>query len=88
MTNPQRRKQITRAVLEALSMAGGYALEESTLFSFVDDLVKPPLQYTEKGLATKFLKDGGFIREVADSMDPGMKQWLITELGRNQLASL
>lgn len=88
MTNPLRRKQITRAMLEALSMSGGYALEQSLLFSFVDDLVKPPLQFTEQGLATKFLKDNGWIKEVPDSMDPGMKQWLLTELGRNQLASL
>jgi|688.fasta_scaffold2001672_2 hypothetical protein len=88
MINPARRIQISRAVLEALSMAGSYALEESRLFSFVDDLVAPPLQYTEQGLTTKFLKDQGWIREAPNSMDPGLKQWVITESGRNQLASL
>jgi len=88
MTNPIRRKQIIRALLEALSMSGGYALEESLLFNFVDDLVKPPLQYTEKGIATHFCKTAGWIINVPDTMDPDMKQWLITELGRNQLASI
>lgn len=88
MENPARRIQISRAALEALSMAGSYALEESRLFRFIDDLVKPPLQYTEQGITTKFLKDRGWIREVENSMDPGLKQWVITEAGRNQLASL
>jgi hypothetical protein len=88
MINPVRRKQIHRALLEALSMAGGYALEESMLFNYVDDLVKPPLSFAEKGCTTAFLKDQQWIRQVEDTMDPGMKQWVITELGRNQLASL
>ena len=86
--NPLRRKQIARAMLEALSMAGGYALEESILFSCVDDLVKPPLTFTEKGQAAHNLKEAGWMRLVPDSMDAGLKQWVITELGRNTLASL
>jgi len=88
MINPQRRKQITRAFLEALSMAGGYALEEGLLFNYVDDLVKPPLQFTERGCVTHALKTAGLIRNAEDSLDPGMKQWVITELGRNRLAAL
>lgn len=88
MINPMRRKQAARAFLEALAMAGGYALEESILWSYVNDLLKPPLSFGEKGVINKFLKDNGWIREATDSMDPGMKQFVITELGRNQLASL
>ena len=88
MINPIRRKQIARAFLEALSMAGGYALEETMLFSYVNDLVKPPLDFTEKGMTKKLLMDAKYIREATDPLDPGMKQWVITELGRNYLASL
>ncbi|MDP3851974.1 MAG: hypothetical protein Q8Q59_15840 [Luteolibacter sp.] len=86
--NPMRRKQIIRALLDALAMAGGYALEDSLLFGFVNDLVKPPLENEERTVITKFCDDEGWIRLVPDSMDPGLKQWVITELGRNTLASL
>lgn len=88
MDNPARTKQIRRTFLNALAMAGNYALPEDVLFNFVDDLVKPPLQFTERGLTTAFLKTGGFIRGVEDTLDPGLKQWVITELGKNLLASL
>jgi len=86
--NPNRRKQIARALLETLAMAGGYALEEGALFNFVNDLIKPPMDFGEKGVTTAFLKEQGWIRTAEDSADPGMKQWVITELGRNYLASL
>jgi len=86
--NPLRRKQVAKALLEALNMAGGYALEESRMFSFIDDLIRPPLSFTEKGATTQMLKDGGYIRPATDALDPGMKMWVITDLGRNYLASL
>ncbi len=86
--NPLRRKQAAKAVLEALHMAGGYALEESRLFSFVGDLLRPPLSFGEMGDTTFRLKDSGLIRTVEDPLDPGMKMWVITDLGRNYLASL
>lgn len=88
MTNPLRRKQITRTVLETLSMAGGYALEESRMWSFVNDLVKPPLQFTEQGVVAAYLKEAGMIRLAKDDTDPGLKQWIITDLGKNHLAGL
>jgi hypothetical protein len=86
--NPLRQKQVAKALLEALNMAGGYALEESRMFSFLDDLVRPPLSFAERGVTTKLLKDGGYIRTATDPLDPGMKMWVITDLGRNYLASL
>jgi hypothetical protein len=88
MTNPVRKKQAARAVLEALAMAGSYALEQSVLLGFVDDLIKPPLNYAEQGVIIAMLRDAKYIREVPDSLDKDLKQWVITELGRNFLASL
>ena len=88
MVNHVRVKQIRRAFLQALAMSGHYAMPEETLWSFVDDLVKPPLVFGEKGVTLAFLRDGKFIREAPDTLDPGLKQWVITELGRNLLASL
>ena len=88
MTNPLRRKQAAKALLEALQMAGGYALEDSRLLSFVNDLVRPPLDYAEQGVVKAMLRDAGHIREVKDELDPGMKMWVITDLGRNYLASI
>jgi hypothetical protein len=89
MMNPFRRKQAAKAYLETLQMAGGYAVEESRLQSFVEDLTRPPLTFAEHGVAKKFLMDAGYMRLApADALDPGLKQWVITELGRNYLASL
>lgn len=86
--NPLRRKQVAKSLLEALNMAGGYALEESRMFSFIDDLIRPPLSFGERGTTLQNLKDGGYIRTATDPLDPGMKMWVITDLGRNYLASL
>lgn len=86
--NPIRRKQVAKAVLEALSMAGGFALEVSRMWNFVDDLVKPPTDLGERGVILTMLKDQQFIRKVEDKMDPGLEQWVATELGRSYLASL
>lgn len=88
MINPLRRKQIAKAYLEALVMAGGYALEDSRVMSFVDDLVKPAPKFSEHGVVKEFLKTSGHIRKTEDALDPGMTMWVVTELGRNYLASL
>jgi hypothetical protein len=88
MINPVRRKQVRRTLLETLKMAGNYALEESTMWGYVNDLIKPPVNFGERGVTLKELRDGGFIREAEDTLDPEMKQWLITELGKNLLTSL
>ena len=87
--NPVRRKQASRAMLETLAMAGGYALEDSILLNMVDDLVKPPLSFSEKGVVKKLLLDQGLMKQATpDPLDPELKQWVLTELGRNYLASL
>lgn len=88
MTNPVRHKQARRAMLEALARAGNYALPEEALLQYVNDLVKPPLNYAEQGVDLAFLRDGGYIRKTEDSLDPEWTEWVITELGRNLLASL
>jgi hypothetical protein len=88
MINPLRRKQAAKAYLEALQMAGGYALEDGRLMSFVDDLIRPPLSFSEHGVLKAMLKDGHYIRKAEDAMDPGMTMWVITDLGRNYLSSL
>lgn len=83
-----RRKHIRRVFLQTLKNAGDFALEEATLWSHVDDLVKPPTNLGERGVALKFFKDGDYIRATGDSLDPELQQWLITERGKNLLASL
>ena len=88
MNNPLRRKQIVKAYLEALSMAGGYALEDSRLMGFVNDLIRPEPTLGEHGVVKLFLRDNKFIRTAPDPLDPEMKQWVLTELGRNHMASL
>ena len=88
MNNPVRTQQIRKATLSALAMSGNYALPIDTLWGFVGDLVKPPLQFTEKGVTEKWLTDGDYIRFIPNTLDPGLKQCVITELGKNLLASL
>lgn len=88
MNNPARRKQVRRTILETLKMAKGYALEESTLLKYVNDLIKPPISIGEWTLTLQDLKSGEYIREAEDTLDPEMKQWLITEFGKNLLTSL
>lgn len=88
MIDVMRRKHIRRCFLQTLKTAGDYALEESTLWQHVDDLVKPPTNFGERGIMLKFFKDGDYIRKAADTLDPEMIQWVITERGKNLLASL
>lgn len=88
MINPLRRKHIAKAYLEALQMAGGYALEDGRLMSFVDDLVKPCPTGGEHGVVKAMLRDGHYMRRTEDAMDKEMVLWVITDLGRNYLASL
>ena len=88
MINPLRRKHAAKAYLESLEMAGGYALEDSRLMSFVNDLIRPPLSFAEHGVVKKMLLDKKFMAAAPDALDEEMKMWVITELGRNYLASL
>lgn len=86
--NPARTKQIRRTALSALDMAAPYALPEETLWSHVSDLVRPPLSDVERKETAEFLTAKDFIRAVRDDMDPELKQWVITEVGKSLLASL
>jgi hypothetical protein len=86
--NPQRTKQIRRAALEALKPASPYGLPESTMLSFVDDLVKPPLSEDERKDTLGWLGVEGFARPMAGALDPAAREWVITELGKSLLASL
>lgn len=88
MTNPVRLRQIRRALLSALAMGEGYAIPEELLWGFVDDLVRPPLSYTEKGVTTAFLQENKYIVKVASEIDPGIVQWAVTEKGKTLLASM
>lgn len=88
MINPARLKQVRKSLLSALAMAGNYAVPVETLWGFVNDLVKPPLTFGEKGGILQWAVKCEYIREVPDSLDEGLKQYVLTELGRNFLASL
>ena len=88
MAMTHRTKQIRRAALEALSPAHPYALPESTMLSFVDDLVKPPLTPPEQQETLAWLDGGKYAVRVAGALDPDAPEWVITALGKTLLASL
>jgi len=87
-SNPARRKQVRRTVLECLKHASPYALANEVLQEHCNDLIRPPINYGEWGMTEKFLKDGGFIVPIQSDIDPEMKQWAITDLGKTFLKSL
>lgn len=85
MKSPLRTKQIRRAILETLQMAGGYALESEVLQRHVDDLLRPPLQPDEWKAEIEWLGLNEHIRRVTEDMDPGLVQWTITTRGKTLL---
>jgi hypothetical protein len=85
--NPFRSRQLRRSILETLAMAKGYALESTALRTFVDDLLRPPVEIMEWNEAINWLGLGEYIRLVPNDMDTTMKQWCITERGKTLLAS-
>ena len=88
LTNPARRKQVRRVVLEALRHASPYALTREVLESHVNDLIRPPLSFGEWGVTEQFLEAGKFIAAIRSDIDPDMKLWAITDLGKTLLATL
>lgn len=88
ISNPARRKQVRRVVLEALRHASPYALTREVLESHVNDLIRPPLTFGEWGITEEFLAKGKFIVAIHSDIDPDMKQWAITDLGKTLLATL
>lgn len=88
MNNPFRIKAIRRAVLEALRLAGDYALPETTLRSHVGDIERPAPADDEWKEAMGFLKQSGLIVTIENTLDADLIQWAITERGRTILATL
>jgi|GEM_PF-2706232 len=86
--NPARRKQVRRIVLEALRHASPYALPVETLQSHCNDLLRPPMNPGEWGVTEAFLAKNAFIVSIASAIDPDLKQWAITDLGKTLLATL
>ncbi|MEO5713001.1 MAG: hypothetical protein ABIT37_05895 [Luteolibacter sp.] len=85
MSSPLRTKQIRRAILETLQMAGGYALESEVLQRHVDDLLRPPLQPNEWNTQINWLGQNEHVRRVTEDMDPTLIQWTITTRGKTLL---
>lgn len=86
--NPARRKQVLRTILEVLKMAAPYAVEEQSMFRMVDDLLRPPLHFGERGPTLTQLRSQKFIVQVEDSLDPELRQFALTDLGKTFLATL
>ncbi len=86
--NPVRRKQALRTLLEVLRMAAPYAVEEQAMFKMVNDLLRPPLHFGERGpMLTQLLKQK-FMVPVEDSLDPELRQFALTELGKTYPTTL
>lgn len=83
-----RTKLIRQTVLEALTMAHGYALPEEMLRRHVDGLMRPPISADEWELTTGWLETNKHITRVASDFDESLVQWSITERGRTLLATL
>jgi hypothetical protein len=87
-SNPYRIKAIRRATLEALKLAGVYALPDETLRKHVGDMERPQLDDEEWEDTIDWLESNGFIAAVPSTWDEDLKQWAITERGRTILATL
>lgn len=83
-----RTKLIRQTVLEALSMAHGYALPDETLHRHVDALCRPPLSGDEWDITMDWLETNNHIARVASDFDESLVQWSITERGRTLLKTL
>jgi len=88
ISNPARRKQVRRIVLECLKMASPYALPLETLQEHCSDLLRPPLNFAEWGMTEAFLVKGNFIASIVSDIDPDLKQFAITDLGKTILSTL
>ena len=83
-----RTKLVRQTVLEALSMAHGYALPDETLRRHVDSLMRPPLTGEEWKLTMDWLETNNHCARVPSDMDDELVQWSITERGRTLLKTL
>lgn len=88
MTNPMRKREISRTLLTTLLHAQGYAVPEASLRPQVDGLLSPPADDDEWAEVTESMEDRGRIVRVADDFDAELVKWAITERGRVALQTL
>jgi hypothetical protein len=79
---------VRQSILEALSMAHGYALPDETLRRHVSALVRPPVAEEEWEGTMAWLEKQGHATRIPSDMDETLVQWSITERGRTLLATL
>lgn len=88
MSDPIRTKVVRQTVLEALSMAHGYALPDVTLRNHASALVRPPMGDEEWKITLDWLETNNHVARVASDFDDELVQWSITERGRTLLKTL
>ena len=86
--NPYRLKSMRRGVLEALKLAGTYALPDQTLRQHVGDMERPQPTDAEWEDTITWLASNQFIAAIPSEWDASFKQWAITERGRTILATI
>ena len=85
--NPFRKKQVVRAVLEALQMADGYPLAVEVIRSYASDLLKPPVTDAEWAASIQEMAEKSLIARVESKFDTELEQYTITERGDALLES-
>lgn len=88
MIDPIRKKLVRQTVLEALSMAHGFALPETTLRNHVSALLRPYVTHEEWEATTVWLEVNGYMARIPCDFDNELVQWSITERGRTLLKTL
>ncbi len=88
MIDAIRKKLVRQTVLEALSMAHGFALPEVTLRNHVSALLRPYVANDEWKDTTDWLETNNHIVRVESDFDETLVQFSITERGRTLLKTL
>ena len=83
-----RASHIRRQLLETLDSAQGYGLQESTVESHVNSLVRPPLAPGEFRAQVEALKASDLIGELENAIDATQPLLILKEKGRVLLAQL
>lgn len=83
-----RKKLVRQTVLEALSMAHGYALPDVTLRNHANALLRPPIDDEEWKQTMDWLETNDHVAKVPSDFDDELIQWSITERGRTLLKTL
>lgn len=88
MIDAVRKKLVRQTVLEALSMAHGFALPEATLRNHVSALLRPYVTNEEWEETIQWLETNNYMARVPSDFDDELVQWSITERGRTLLKTL